>query len=141
VADDLVPATPRAGHAALVVWLVAAAAGAAIWWITSSLDDLTELARTDRESAVALFRTRVLPAFVVTVLVGAAGGALLMRQGIRVLRAGEFPVPGMLLIRDTPTRRGGMAVAMGWLLAVTGFVLTAVPLTILGLIFWLLGRM
>jgi hypothetical protein len=139
VKNDHAPATPGGRRLASIVWLVAAAAGAAIiWWLTSSIDELTELARTDRDAAIALFKSRVLPAFILTVLVGVAGGVLLMRQGIHVLRAGEFPPPGMLTIRDTPRTRGGAATAIGWLLAATGFLLAAIPAVILGVILWIL---
>ncbi len=139
---DIVPATPGARRLALSIFLIAAVAGAlAIWWLTASLNDLTELARTDPDAAIALFKRRVLPAFILTVLVGVAGGLLLMRQGIRVVRAGEFPPQGMFTIHDTPRQRGAAAKAIGWVLAVTGFLLAAVPLAVLALMFWILrGR-
>ena len=142
VKDDVVPATPGARRAALVVFLVAATSGAfAIYWLTASLNDLTELGRSDPDAALALFKSRVLPAFIVTVLVGVAGGLLLMRQGIRVLRAGEFPPPGMWTLQDTPRQRGRVATTIGWLLSATGFLLAAVPLGVLALVLWLLrGR-
>ena len=140
--NDHAPATPGARRLASIIWLVAAAAGAAIiWWLTSSLNELTELARTDRDAAIALFKSRVLPAFILTVLVGVAGGVLLMRQGIHVLRAGEFPPPGLLTLRDTPRTRDRVATAIGWLLAAAGFLLAAVPLLILAVILWILRQL
>jgi hypothetical protein len=142
VNKDIAPATPSAKRLGVIVWLVAAIAGtASIWWLTSSLNELTELARTDRAAAVALFKSRVLPAFILTVLVGVAGGVLLMRQGIQVLRAGEFPPPGMFALHDTPRKTGSGARTIGWLLASTGFLLAAIPLVILGVILWMLQRL
>ena len=139
---DTVPATAGAKRLAVIVWLVAVIAGTAIiWWLTSSLNELTELARTDRTAAVALFKSRVLPAFILTVLVGVAGGVLLMRQGIQVLRAGEFPPPGMFTLHDTPRKTGNGARTIGWVLASTGLLLAAIPLVILAVIFWMLRRL
>jgi hypothetical protein len=138
----MMPHGPGATHRALTMWVIVAVAGSVIiWWLTSSLNDLTELARTDHSAAVALFKTRVLPAFVITVLVGVAGGVVLMRQGLQVVRARLFPPDGMLMIRDTPRTHGRAAVTIGWLLAATGFLLAAVPLAMLAIILWLLRRL
>lgn len=124
-----------------MMWLVGIIAGSiAVWWLSSYLNDLTALARTDREAAIALFRSRVLPAFVLSVLAAVAGGVFLMRQGIQVVRAREFPTDGMYLVQDTARRRGRVARIIGWLLAITGFLLAAVPLAILAITLWLLRR-
>jgi hypothetical protein len=126
---------------ALVVWLIVAIAGGfAVWWLTSYLYELTTLARTDRAAALALFKDRVLPAFVLTVTAAVAGGVLLMRQGLQIVRAGEFPSEGMRLTHETPRIHGRPAVAIGWLLATTGFLLAAVPLAILAVTFWLVRQ-
>jgi hypothetical protein len=136
------PGPPGATHPALISWILLAIAGSVvIWWLTSYLNDLTQLARTDHAAAVALFKSRVLPAFVITVAAGVAGGVLLIRQGLQVVRAREFPPDGMLMMRDTPRTHGRGAAAVGWLLAATGFLLAAVPLAMLGIILWLLRRL
>lgn len=139
--DDVVHADPRAQRLVWTVLLLGAIAGAiAIWWTQSALEDLTTLAQTDRAAAIELFRTRVLPAFVITVLVGVVAGMMMMRQGLQILRAGEFPPPGMRTIADTPRRRGRTARVVGWLMSITGFLLAAIPLLILIIFLWLLRQ-
>jgi hypothetical protein len=108
----------------LIAWIVAAVAGSvAVWWLSSYLDELTALAATDRPAALELFRTRALPALVVVVAVAVASGAVLLRQGLLLARAPE--TQGHLL---------------GRLLAAAGFLLAAVPLALISVVFWLLRR-
>ena len=55
----------------MIVWLVGATAGTiAVWWLSSYIESLTELGRTDRAAAAALFKSRVLPALWVVALAG-----------------------------------------------------------------------
>ena len=139
--DDLLPADPKARRLALVVWAVGAVVGTiAVWYLSSYLDTLTELGRTDREAALALFRSRVLPALVVVVLVAVVSGALLLRQGLQIYRTGEFPPSGAALIRGATRKTGPAARAIGALLAGTGFLLAAVPLASLSLVLWMLRK-
>ena len=128
--QDLLPADPRSRRLALVVWVAGAVAGTiAVWYLSSYLDTLTELGRTDHTAALALFRSRVLPALIVVVLVAVVSGALLLRQGLQVYRTGELPAAGA----SPPAAR-----AIGVVLAGTGFLLAAVPLAILSLVLWML---
>ena len=137
--QDLLPADPKARRLALAVWAVGAVAGTiAVWYLSSYLETLSELGRTDRDAALALFRSRVLPALAVVVLVAVISGALLLRQGLQIYRTGEFPPAGAALIRPTPARIGSTARAIGAVLAVAGFLLAAVPLAILTLVLWML---
>ncbi len=77
IMQDFLPADPKARRLALIVWGVAAVAGTvAVWWLSSYLEALTELARTDRAASLALFRSRVLPALTAVVLVAVVCGAL-----------------------------------------------------------------
>jgi hypothetical protein len=141
VAKDIVPADPRAQRIAIAVLLAAALLGTpVVWWLSGYLDRLGELARTDRDAAIALFRSRVLPVFILLVLVGVAAGVLLLRQGLQVLRAGAFPPPGWRTVHDTPVRTGGAAKAVGVLMAAAGFLTGAIPLAILAAMLWLLAR-
>ena len=94
----------------------------AVWWLSSYLDTLTALAQTDRDAALVLFRTRAIPALLVVVGVAVAAGAVLLRQGLQIARAGP---EGRLL---------------GNLMAAAGFLLAAVPLALISVVFWLLGR-
>ncbi|HSC25891.1 MAG TPA: hypothetical protein VLD67_01375 [Vicinamibacterales bacterium] len=137
----ILPADPKARRLALVIWLGAAIAGtAAVVWLSSYIDDLTMLARTDREASLALFRSRVMPALLAVVLVGVVSGAVLLRHGVLTLRAGRFPHEGARVIRDTPVRSGRPARAMGLVFAIAGFLLAAVPIVLVTLLFWLLRR-
>jgi hypothetical protein len=116
---DLLPADPRARRLALVVWAIGAVAGTlAVWWLSSYLDTLTVLARTDREASLHLFRTRVLPALIAVVVVAVLSGALLVRHGLRVARSAR---------------------GIGVFFASAGFVLATVPLLTLALVLWLLS--
>jgi hypothetical protein len=137
--EDLLPADPRARRVAMIVWLIAAVAGTvAVWWLSSYLDSLTELARTDRAASLALFRSRVLPALMLVVLVAVVCGSLLLRQGLQILRSEQFPVEGARLIRQTPRRTGRSARLIGGFMALLGFLMAAVPLAVLSFVLWLL---
>lgn len=139
--DDIVRADPGAQRLILIILLLGAIVGGiAIWWTQSALDELTTLAQTNRAAAIELFRTRVLPAFVITVLVGVVAGIMMMRQGLQILRTGEFPPPGMRMAADTPRRRGRPARIAGWVLSITGFLLAAIPLAILSIFLWLIRQ-
>jgi hypothetical protein len=139
--DDLLPSNPRARRIAIALWAVGAIAGTiAVWYLAGYLEMLTELARTDREASLALFRSRVLPAFMIVVLVAVVSGGLLLRQGLQIYRTGEFPPSSAALIRSTPRRTGSSARALGAMLAATGFLLAAIPLAILSVVFWMLRR-
>jgi hypothetical protein len=111
-------------RAALIAWAIAAIIGtAAVWWLSSYLDDLTALAATDRSAALELFRTRVVPALLGVVLVSVAAGAVLLRQGLQIARSDD-----------------GRGRLLGRLLAAAGFLLAAVPLVLIIIVFWLLRR-
>ena len=72
----------------LLFWTLAAVGGSvAVWWLSSYLETLTALAQTDRAAALALFRTRAMPALLVVVGVAVAAGAMLLRQGLQIARA------------------------------------------------------
>lgn len=108
---------------ALLFWILAAVVGSvAVWWLSSYLESLTSLAQTDRAAALALFRTRAMPALLLVVGVAVAAGAVLLRQGLQLARAEP---EGRLL---------------GKIMAAAGFLLAAVPLALISVVFWLLGR-
>ena len=137
--DDLLPTDPRARRTALIVWALGAVLGTvAIWWLSSYLDELTALAQTDREGSLRLFRTRVLPALIVVVIVAVVSGAVLMRHGLRIMRAERFPAQDAQLIRPTRQQVGGAARAIGFVFTFVGFLLAAIPLGTIALVLWLL---
>jgi hypothetical protein len=119
--QDFLPADPQARRLALIVWGIAAIAGSvAVWWLSSYLDSLTELARTDRAASLALFRSRVLPALMAVVAVAVVCGALLLKQGFEIQR----------------TNRS--ARVLGMIMAFAGFLMAAVPLIVLSVVLWML---
>jgi hypothetical protein len=138
--DDLLPIDPKARRAALIVWAIGAVLGTiAVWWLSSYLDALTALARTDREASLHLFRTRVLPALIVVVLVAVVSGVLLIRYGLQILRASRFPPVDTGLVRPTRRQGGGAARAIGVFIAFVGFLLAAIPLGTVAIVLWMLG--
>lgn len=137
--DDLLPADPRRRRMALIVWALGAVVGTiAVWWLSSYLDTLTELARTDRAASLHLFRTRVLPALIVVVLVAVASGAVLFRYGLQIIRARRFPPAGVGPARLARQQNGAGARALGFFIALVGFLLAAIPLGTIALVLWLL---
>ena len=109
---------------ALVGWAIAALGGtAAVWWLSTYLESLTALAQTDRGAALELFRTRAMPALLLVVGVAVAAGAVLLRQGLQMARAGG--------------REGRF---LGNMIATAGFLLAAVPLALISVVFWVLAR-
>jgi hypothetical protein len=118
----VLPTHPVARRLALIGWILAVVGGSvAVWWLSSYLEMLTELAQTDRRAALDLFRTRAMPALLVVVGVAVAAGAVLLRQGVQIARAPE-----------------GRMLGNG--VAIVGFVLAAVPLILISTVFWMLGR-
>lgn len=136
---DVLPADPKARRLTLAIWGIAAAAGTAgVWWLSSYLDALTTLAHSDRNAALQLFRTRVLPALIVVVAVAVIAGGMLLRQGLRIISQGQVVVERGA--RGTVRNGYASARVLGWMLAVAGFLLAAFPLGMLALVFWLLRR-
>ena len=116
---------------ALAAWTIAAVAGTVgVWWLSRYLETLVALAETDRDGAIALFRSRALPALLVIVAIAVAAGAVLMRQGLQLVAAASQAVE--------PSRDRGSARLLGWMMAVAGFVMAAVPLGMTVMVFWLL---
>jgi hypothetical protein len=121
---SVLPTNPAARRLALIVWVIGAVAGsAAVWWLSSYLETLTTLAATDRGAALELFRSRALPALVLVVAVAVVSGGVLLRQGLELARA--------------PERQGHL---LGRLMAAAGFLLAAIPLALISVVFYLLGR-
>jgi hypothetical protein len=124
----------------LAVWTAVAVLGTiGVWWFSFYLDSLTAFAHVDREAALVQFRWRVLPVFIVLVIVAVVAGGVLVRHGLRIVRLGGILMPnssGFADTADEPRR----APIVGWILAVTGFLMAGVPLAMLSLLFWLVGR-
>jgi hypothetical protein len=135
--------TSSTGHRnALIAWGVTAIAGTvAVIWLQSYLENLVTLAETDREAALELFRSRAIPALMGVVAIAVAAGGVLMRHGLRLVNAppdedhANFQEASALGRRPRPSAR-----TMGWMMASAGFVLAAVPLALISLVFWLLRQ-
>jgi hypothetical protein len=120
----------------VIIWGIAAAVGTvAVFWLRSYLNGLSELALTDRGAALELFRTRGLPALLLVVAIAVASGAMLMRQGLRIVNTARDAAPARDRSRGRPA-----AVTIGWLMASAGFALAAVPLALAAAVLWLLRR-
>ena len=136
---DPVTSDPDTRRTAYVVWIAAAVAGtAAVWWLSSYVDSLAVLARSDPEASFRLFRTRVLPALAVIVIVAIGAGAWLARYGLLVLRGGQFPPVGAGVVPPAGPPTGGPARTIGMLLTITGIMVAACPLVMVAIILWLL---
>jgi hypothetical protein len=139
--DDFLPANPKARRVAIAAWIFAALIGTiAVLWLSSYLKTLAELAQTDREASLALFRTRVLPALALIVLIAVASGAVLLRQGLQIIRSAQFPLDDTALIHPTRRQSGSPARMIGAFFAVAGFLLAAVPLIMISIVLWMLRR-
>ena len=122
------PAHPGARRLAVIVWLIAATLGTvAVWWLSSYIESLTELGRTDRAAASALFKSRVLPALWVVALISLGAGGVLARHGLIVLRTRRFPPDGTRVVRDTVQQTGGAARVAGILLTTAGVLMAILP--------------
>jgi hypothetical protein len=136
---DKIPADRGARRLAVIVWIVAATLGTfAVWWLSSYIESLTELGRTDRDAAAALFKSRVLPALWVVALVSLGAGGVLARHGLLVLRTGRFPPDGARVVRDTVQRSGSPARIAGILLMTAGVLMAILPLGMVLLMMWAL---
>jgi hypothetical protein len=139
--DDFLPANPKVRRVAIAAWIFAALIGTiAVLWLSSYLKTLAELAQTDREASLALFRTRVLPALALIVLIAVASGAVLLRQGLQIIRSAQFPLDDTALIHPTRKQAGSPARIIGAFFAVAGFLLAAVPLIMISIVLWMLRR-
>jgi hypothetical protein len=124
----IVPASPRARKMAFALFALALLVGGPLLYLTrNELGGLTALARTDRRAALAGFERVVLPQLVAVAAIGVAAGLWTIRQGTRAYRAGQYPLPGMLLLHDTPVRRGRDARRIAVLLTVVGATVALVP--------------
>src|SRR4029453_19642168 len=107
---NIIPADPKARRLGVIIWVVAATLGtAAVWWLSRYIESLTELGRTDRAAATALFRSRVLPALWVVALISLGAGGVLARHGLLVLRTKRFPPDGSRALRATGKATGPAA--------------------------------
>jgi hypothetical protein len=121
-----------------LAWIAAALAGSVgVWWLSGYLEGLVVLAETDRPAALALFRSRALPALVAIVAIAVGAGAFLMRQGLQIVNA----VQDKTARRDRAADRTDASARMiGWMMAAAGFIMAAVPLVLISLVFWLLSK-
>jgi hypothetical protein len=126
---------PTVTRATLVVWAAAGIAGTiAVVWLRGYLQGLVALAETDREGAMALFRSRALPALAGIVAIAVAAGVVLMRQGLGLVNAPPEDRS------DDGGRPAPSSKTIGWMMACAGFVLAAVPLALLSIVFWALRQ-
>ncbi len=133
----MLPTSPETKRVALVGWAIAAVGGTiGVWWLSSYMETLATLAETDRDAALVLFRTRALPALLLVVGVAIAAGVFLMRQGLQLVNRPNDDAPAT----EEEKRARAAARLMGWTFATGGFLMAAVPLALLSVVFWILTR-
>jgi hypothetical protein len=137
----VLPTSPAGKRAALIGWTIAAVIGTfGVWWLSSYMETLATLAETDREAALALFRSRALPALFLVVGVAVAAGVFLMRQGLQLVNRPPDAADVSPDVSEEEKRARAAARLMGWMLASAGFLMAAVPLALLSVVFWILNK-
>jgi hypothetical protein len=136
------PTSSPGNRNALIAWGVTALAGTvAVIWLQSYLESLVTLAETDRDAALELFRSRAIPALMAVVAIAVAAGGVLMRHGLRIVNAPPDQAEAGFRETSAEGRRPRPSPrTMGWMMACAGFVLAAVPLALISVVFWLLRR-
>ena len=123
---------PSDKRAAIVIWLSVATAGTGlVWWLSSYIEWLTVLGRTDRNAAAVLFRTRVLPALWVVGALSVAAGVVMARHGVSALRTASLADRAGSPATTTTTRMVGL------LLLVAGVLMALAPAALLAALTWM----
>ena len=114
----------RATRRRAIGWaLLAVLAGTAcLLFLTSVLAELDGLAEHSPELATARAATILQVALAIGVGFALLAAGWIARLSTRILEAGQYPLPGARLTRDTRLRRGSAARRVAWL----GFVCAAV---------------
>ena len=121
---------------AVTVWLALAGAGTvAVWRLSAYIASLTALARTDRSTAAALFKSRVLPAVGVIALISLVAGLLLARDGAIALRSARTPEDDGAGVDDEDPERRGARLA-GTVYLVAGVLMAFLPLALFAAMVW-----
>jgi NADH:ubiquinone oxidoreductase subunit 6 (subunit J) len=136
VTAEMMPMDPRARRIALAVWIVLALLGTiAVWLLSSYINALTDLGRTDRDTAAALFKSRVVPALAGVVLIAVVAGAVVVRYGLQVMRTGRLQADVGL---TPPNDRERSLRPLGIAIAAVGALMAVLPMVLLGLVLWTL---
>jgi hypothetical protein len=110
---------------------IALFAAVGLWGMLRLEDHLDQVLAAGEENALErlLHTLQLLLYALAGGLVGFAGWLLWLSR--RVLRAGQFPLPGQRVIRPTPLRTGSRARRLAWGMVLSGLLLLAlVPVTI-----------
>ena len=139
---DIQRADPSARRHAMTVLLVATPIGLLLIWLFQSR--LPELERWLTEDAAATaMRLRLLALAVggVAAVPTLIFAAKFWRQGELILVAGQFPPPGMRVVRDTPIVRGSHARARGRALQIVAVSLVVVDVVFVAIVWYLAGTL
>ncbi len=107
---EIVPADSRQRKLAVFLTLAIVVGGmVALWWLDRRLDGLDRMVEENLPAAAEKALSLVIKALVVVggSLVGM--GLYLFWLGVQINRAGQFPPPGMKVIRNTVVRTGSRA--------------------------------
>ena len=105
------PAYRRKMVLALIV--LAVLGGAALILTKSVLDGIEALAAVDPDAAIQKIKGLIVGIIAVNAVLSSVFGLWFVLLAVRVFRSGQFPPPGMKVVRDTPIRTGKKAKVAG----------------------------
>lgn len=109
------PAYRRKMVLALIV--LAVLGGAALIITKSVLDGIEALAAVDPDAAIQKIKRLIVGIIAVNAVLSSVFGLYFVLLAVRVFRSGQFPPPGMKVIRDTLLRTGKKAKIAGAVLS------------------------
>ena len=106
----IVPADPKQRRLALLAVVAIVIGGVvALWWLDRRLDGIDRLVEENLPAAAERALSLVVKALVVMGVSLVGMGLYLFWLGVQINRAGQFPPPGMKVIRNTVVRTGPRA--------------------------------
>jgi Sec-independent protein secretion pathway component TatC len=113
---DVIPADKALRKKAIIIVAATTIAGVLVFYLVNSyMDSLYALFCTDPKLARIKARALVLWSLRIVGFSVAVFGGYLIHMGIKILRIGQYPWPGMRVIRDTRVLRGRLAKVLGFL--------------------------
>mgnify|MGYP006301148669 CR=1 FL=1 len=101
----------------LALILLAVLGGAALILTKSVLDGIEALAAVDPDAAIQKIKGLIVGIIAVNAVLSSVFGLYFVVLAVRVFRSGQFPPPGMKVIRDTLLRTGNKARMAGVILS------------------------
>ena len=134
--DDVIRSTPQGRRTVLFrMTLMGLVVFGSALWVRPLLDDFVDLSGLPREQAQQRARQMLWLVAGVTAACTVSGGVYAAWLARQLLRTGQFPLPGTLVLRDTPVQRGRQVRVRAWILLVLSgglLILTAAALSLPG---------